>query len=77
MNCTESAHKVTEVSWGLISLLNHWKCLVSPKLFSPLKFCVVVSPLCLFTVLKKQFWKRKQLSSILQLYSHKFNVKIY
>lgn len=42
LNCTESAHKVTQVSWGLISLLNHWKCLVSPKLLFPLKFCILI-----------------------------------
>lgn len=59
-----------------ISLLNHWKCFVSPKLFSPLKFCMLVFS-SVFTILKKQFWKRKQLSSTLQLHCLKFYVKIY
>lgn len=77
LNCTESAHKVTQVSWGLISLLNHWKCLVSSKLLFPSQVLHLNFSLCLFSVLKKQFWRRKQLSSTLQLYCNKFYVKIY
>lgn len=35
LNFTEPAHFVAQLSWGLISLVNHWKCLASLKLFFP------------------------------------------
>lgn len=60
LNFTEPAHFVAQLSWGLISLLTHWKCLVPLKLsgfFSEVLYLSFL--LSLFTALKKQFGKRK------------------
>lgn len=34
----EPVHVMAQLSWGLISLSNHWKCLASLKLFFLLSF---------------------------------------